>query len=282
MKPVELIYQNRKELSMPFHSHPFYEIYYFHEGRCNYVIGPNVYSLRPGDLILMHGMTLHMPNPDPNLPYVRSMIHFQPEFMHEHIGRSYAHLLLKPFEELRNYRIQTGDYKEEVEARLSEMARWYHSDREYAYERFLLRFVDFLYLVNELVRNPLDTAEPPSTEREKHVQRVIEYIEAHYAEDLSLADLENALHISRHYLSRLFKEWTGATIFQYLYHRRINQAKTLFLIDSKLSVTEVGVRVGFKHLPHFSRVFKQAEGCSPEQYKKRIANSFGLASEKFS
>lgn len=271
MKPVELNYRNHKDVSMTFHSHPFYELYYFHEGRCNYVIGSQVYSLTPGDLIVMHGMTLHMPNPDPRLPYVRSMVHFHPEFLHEFMSRTYTATLLKPFEELRNYRIQAGASKGEVEELLADMARWYHAAEEHAYERFLLRFVDLLYVVNGLCRKPLDNAYTPVSERERHVQRVIEYVEKHYMEDMTMEDLEQKLHVSRHYLSRIFKDWTGTTIFQYLYHRRINQAKTLFLIDKDLSVTEVGERVGFKHLPHFSRVFKQSEGCSPEQFRKQAA-----------
>jgi len=271
MKPVKLNYRSNQDISMTFHSHPFYEIYYFHEGRCNYIIGPHVYSLQPGDLIVMHGMTLHMPNPDRRVPYVRSMIHFHPEFVHEFMHRSLTVPLLKPFEELRNYRIQVGPRREEAEEKLAEMAKWYASNEEHAYERFLLRFIDFLYLVNELCRKPMDTADALGSERERHVQRVIDYIEAHYAEDLTMDDLEQNLHLSKHYLSRVFKEWTGTTVFQYVYHRRINQAKTLFLIDNRLSVTEVGARVGFKHLPHFSRVFKQSEGCSPEQYRRTLA-----------
>jgi AraC-like DNA-binding protein len=271
MKPVELNYQSRSNPQMTFHSHPFYEIYYFHEGRCNYVIGPNVYTLAPGDVIVMHGMTLHTPNPDMRVPYVRSMIHFYPEFVHEFMNRSYTVPLMKPFEELRNYRLQAGPLKGEVEERLAGLNRWYHSSEEHAYERFLLRFIDFLYLVSELCRKPLNNGYTPSSDRERHVQRVIEYIEAHYADDISMEELERELHVSRHYLSRVFKEWTGTTVFQFLYHRRINQAKTLFLVENDLSVSEVSARVGFKHLPHFSRVFKQWEGCPPEQYRRRVA-----------
>lgn len=37
-----------------FHSHPHYEIYYFHDGECTYIIGDRVYNLEPGDLVLMH------------------------------------------------------------------------------------------------------------------------------------------------------------------------------------------------------------------------------------
>jgi AraC-like DNA-binding protein len=271
MKPVELGYQTIGNPKMTFHSHPFYEIYYFHEGRCNYVIGPNVFTLAPGDLIVMHGMTLHCPNPDANVPYIRSIIHFHPEFVHGFMNPSYTVPLMKPFEELRNYRLQVGALKDEVEDRLLEMNQWYQSTEEHAYERFLLRFVDFLYLVSELCKKPLDSAYMPSSDRENHVQRVIQYIEAHYAEDISMEELERELHISRHYLSRVFKEWTGTTVFQFLYHRRINQAKTLFLVENDLSVSEVSVKVGFKHLAHFSRVFKQWEGCPPEKYRKQVA-----------
>ncbi len=275
MRPVELGHRKDHPLKMTFHSHPHYEIFFFHSGRCNYVIGPNVYSLLPGDLILMHGMTLHTPNPDTRVPYVRSMIHFQPEFLHEFMNRKYIAPLLRPFEELRNYRMQTGARKDEVERLLADMAALQDSPEERAYERFLLRFIDLLYVVGELCRSPMaaDAVDGARPEREHHVQRVIDFIESHYAEDVSMEDVERELHVSRHYLARVFKAWTGWTVFQFLYQRRINQAKTLFFIDGELSVSEVSERVGFKHLSHFSRVFKQWEGCAPEQYKRSLAAS---------
>lgn len=266
-------YRKDQDPGMTFHSHPYYEIYYFHSGRCNYVIGPNVYTLHPGDLILMHGMTLHTPNPDMRVPYVRSMLHFQPEFLSEFFNRKTMATLLRPFEELRNYRLKVGDRREEIESALAEMAALYDSKAEHAYDRFLLRFVDLLYVINEMCRRPMDRAEQTGGERERHVQRVIEYIEAHYAEDMTMEDLERELHLSRHYVSRLFKAWTGWTVFQFLYQRRINQAKMLFFVEQDLTVSEVSERVGFKHLSHFSRVFKQWEGCSPEQFRRRLSKS---------
>src|SRR5690606_34859125 len=127
-KAVEMNYCLNKKSNMTFHSHTFYELYYFHEGRCNYVIGPNMYSLQPGDLILMHGMRLHSPNPDPRVPYVRTTIHFRPEYLQEFLNRKYVALLMKPFEELRNYRIQLGEKRGEVERILEEMGAWYKSE----------------------------------------------------------------------------------------------------------------------------------------------------------
>lgn len=61
-----------------FHSHPHYEIYYFHDGECTYIIGDRVYNLEPGDLVLMHGLTLHRPHPKPGSAYERSTLHFDP------------------------------------------------------------------------------------------------------------------------------------------------------------------------------------------------------------
>jgi AraC-like DNA-binding protein len=271
MRPVKFSFQSSHPPEMVFHSHPLYEIFYFHEGRCNYIIGPHVYSLQPGDLILMHGMTLHRPNPDLRYPYIRSIIHFEPQFLLEYMNKTYMSPLLKPFEELRNFILRAGPMKEEIELLFATMSHFHNRADEHHFQRFMLRFVDLLYIMKDLSSLPLQSTYLPTTDRERHVQNVIQYVELHYSEDFTMIDLEHELHVSRHYLSRLFKAWTGSTIYQFLYHRRINQAKTLFLIEHDLTVSEVSARVGFKHLPHFSRVFKLYEGCNPEQYRKRIA-----------
>ncbi|KKO51268.1 AraC family ligand binding domain-containing protein [Paenibacillus sp. DMB20] len=66
-----------------FHSHPFYEIYYFHEGHCTYLIGDRIYVLKPGDLLLMNDLTLHCSHVHTDARYVRSIVHFVPGFLEQ-------------------------------------------------------------------------------------------------------------------------------------------------------------------------------------------------------
>jgi AraC-like DNA-binding protein len=271
-RPVDFSYKDAHPYISQFHSHPKYEIYYFHEGKCNYVIGSKMYVLQPGDLILMHGMTLHCPNPDPRWPYIRSLIHFDAGFVKEYMNRAYSAQLLKPFEELRNHRLRLeGSVREEVESLLADMNRCFRMGGVFSYERFLLRFMDLLYIVSDRCRQPLLEASMPQNDKERHVRNAIRYMEEHYGEELTMDDLERELHVSKHYLAKVFKELTGHTVFNYLYNRRINEAKVLLMLEHGMSVSEVCYRVGFKHLPHFSRVFKRTVGCPPEEYRKQVA-----------
>ena len=259
-----------------FHSHPFYEIYYFQEGECNYLIGDKLMALQPGDLILMHGMTLHSPNPSPHRPYVRSIVHFEPTYVHGLLQAEAANLLLRPFEELRNIRIplRPAD-RAELEKLLADMAVCYKQRSggdgpSSAIDRFDLRFLELLHRIAGWCAEPFRDREHRS-HNEEHVQEVVTYLEEHYPENISLDDIADALHLTKPYLANLFKKVTGTTIFKYLYNRRINQAKILFRFDPGRSVSSVCREVGFTHLAHFSRLFKATVGSSPEEYRRRMA-----------
>ena len=66
-------------------------------------------------------------------------------------------------------------------------------------------------------------------------------------------------------LKRLFKQIFGNSIFNYYQEFRINEAARL-LKDERLSVSEVGYRLGFTNLSHFTKVFEQQIGTKPKQY----------------
>ncbi|BBH24663.1 AraC family transcriptional regulator [Paenibacillus baekrokdamisoli] len=277
-QPIELSYKDRRPMAgAQFHSHAFYEIYYFQEGECNYLIGDKLMILHPGDLILMHGMTLHCPNPSPNLPYVRSIIHFDPAYVHRILQLESASVLLRPFEELRNIRISLNEQDQaEMEKLLSEMSRLHEQKIDThkaaaitAYDRFTLRFFELLHLIRGWCTEPIRDREHRS-HKEQHVQNVITYLEDHYIEDVTLEHIASALHLTKPYLSNLFKEVTGTTVFKYLYNRRINQAKMLFRLEPERMVSDVCQAVGFQHLAHFSRLFKATVGSSPETYRKKM------------
>ncbi|MBW5445572.1 helix-turn-helix domain-containing protein [Cohnella sp. CFH 77786] len=254
-----------------FHSHPWYEVYYFHEGVCNYLIGDRIYSLSPGDLILMNGMTLHCPKMDPRYPYVRSVIHFEPSLLKPFLELPQGVPFLQPFQTPTNFKLSLQPReKEEVERLLAAMDERLRHGGTAAQSRMLLVFADLLHLIYELCRNPMSERPELPSEKESTVQRVVSYIEERFTEDLDMERLQADLHVSKFYLSRLFKEVTGVTIFDFVFQRRINEAKISFLLDPGRSVTDVCFQTGFKHLAHFSRLFKRQVGMTPETYRKRI------------
>lgn len=264
-------YEDNRAVNSAFHSHTFYEVYYFHRGKCNYLIGDKIYELVPGDLILMNGMTLHCAKIDPEVEYVRSIIHFEPAELQGFLEPLHSLNILQPFQELNNYRIGLhGHEKQEFEHILLRMHELYSRSDLIGYNRFRLAFVDLLLLIYEYCQTPLNDIREHPSQKAMTVQSIISFLENNYMEDIHLEQLQEHLHISKFYLAKLFKEVTGVTIFDFLYRRRINQAKILFLLQKKLTVTEVCFQVGFKHLAHFSRKFKKQTSVTPEQYKKSV------------
>jgi AraC-like DNA-binding protein len=274
---LEFIYRTEAPIEPVFHSHPWYEVYYFHEGVCNYLIGDQIYSLSPGNLILMNGMTLHRPKVDTRFPYIRTVIHFEPSLLKSFQDLPQAIPFLQPFQTLTNFRLSLEPQeKEEVERLLAAMDSHVRNGGQVATSRTLLVFVDLLHLIYDLCRRPLRDRPDFPSEKERTVQLVVSYIEERYMEDLDMKRLQADLHVSKFYLSRLFKEVTGVTIFDFVFQRRINEAKILFLLDPGRSVTEVCFQTGFKHLAHFSRLFKQQVGVTPEKYRKKMREQQGL------
>lgn len=267
--PFDLTYYNEQPLSGgQFHSHAFYEIYYFHEGRCTYLIGDSVFTLKPGDLLLMNGLTLHCPNVEPDSRYVRSILHFDPAWICRGLSETAKSILLDPFETLRNHRMTlTGENREEFEGMLADIHRLSSSTAGFRQERMTLRIQEMMYVIADWCQAAVQDHDSIS-EKERHVQHVVSFVEENYMLDLTLEGIARDMHITKHYLSSLFKEVTGTTVFKYVYHRRINQAKIMLRLHPHLSITEISQASGFKHLAHFSRMFKAMVGTTPEHYRK--------------
>ncbi|WP_101842753.1 AraC family transcriptional regulator [Halobacillus sp. Marseille-P3879] len=270
-----LNYCDDKKTANAFHSHLEYEIYYFHKGSCRYLIGDKIYLLSPGDVIIMDGLTLHRPRVFEREEYVRSTIHFESDYFKEILSAMNMEELLRPFSSLKSHCINLESQdRADFEAVLKRMDEHnIKKENPISGYRFQLAFIELLTLLYSFLKREIDEkseGEKGSPGQMDYVQRVVSYIEHHYMEDLSMEKLEIELHLNRFYLSKMFKKVTGFTIFNYLYQRRINQAKIDFLVHPDRSVTEVSFLIGFKHPAHFSRVFKKLTGMTPEQYKKSL------------
>ncbi|MBW4616661.1 MAG: AraC family transcriptional regulator [Desmonostoc vinosum HA7617-LM4] len=100
----------------------------------------------------------------------------------------------------------------------------------------------------------------------KHkLQQAIDYIQAHFAEDISLEAIAVHLSMSQYYFARLFKQSTGFSPYQYLIQCRIERAKKL-LLQEQQSIANAALQVGFASQSQFGRHFKRLTGVTPKQF----------------
>lgn len=98
-----------------------------------------------------------------------------------------------------------------------------------------------------------------------YVDSVIRIVHQRYHENLSFKEIARQMHLSRHYLSNLFKRHTGQTFMNYLSHYRIKKAQEL-LSTQQYMIYEVSEMVGYSEPSYFGRVFKNIVGISPSEY----------------
>lgn len=96
---------------------------------------------------------------------------------------------------------------------------------------------------------------------------VFDYIDQNYAEDLSLDAVSGVAGFSKFHFSRLFKQFTDMSFYDYLNQRRVRAAETL-LLDPDIPITEIAMRSGFSSISTFNRVFKSFKECTPSEFKK--------------
>ena len=101
-----------------------------------------------------------------------------------------------------------------------------------------------------------------------HLQKAIQYMEEHYAENISLEDTAAHTKLSTSYLSHLFRQELHKNFVDYLTEVRMEQARVLINqgIDN---VNVLAEKVGYQYASYFCRQFKKYTGMTVGEYKRR-------------
>ena len=102
----------------------------------------------------------------------------------------------------------------------------------------------------------------------QRIRNVCSFIDQQYGQDLSLETIAENNYISKYYLSREFRKYTGQTPMQYLKNVRLLHAKYM-LLNTDLSIQDIAEKVGFAYSNYFQIVFKAEVGMTPNQYRKQ-------------
>ena len=125
-------------------------------------------------------------------------------------------------------------------------------------EKSLFAFQNDMYIENSLSPHKPDEI----------AEMVQEYIHNHYMSTLDLGEIADKFGFSISYLSKIFVKTIGKSPSKYIRDHRIRIAKQL-LRNPGLSIAGIGIKVGYLDQFHFSKVFKQATGMSPKDYRDR-------------
>ena len=143
-----------------------------------------------------------------------------------------------------------------------------HTEKKpYFYVKLKMLFFDFFYEM--LTKHYII---PVSTEQNKSlaaVKEVLDHISLHYQENLTVSELSGLSNYSEYYFMKLFRQYTGKTLVEYINDFRMEKAKYL-LTHSDAPVTEIAMQVGFNSTSYFIKKFQQSNKVSPHKYRKSM------------
>ncbi len=101
----------------------------------------------------------------------------------------------------------------------------------------------------------------------EEIEQALDYIDSHLREDLTLGSIANHVHMSKNYLCKQFKKYTGVKFCHYVNHRRVDKAKSLLWHTDK-PMDIIAAEVGYNSQTHFSTTFKKYTGKTPMAFRK--------------
>lgn len=261
----------RHAFQFPVHWHDELEIIYIKHGQLHVCIEGQDYTGLEGSVFMVNPRELHfMGSEDMSVAYYTLL--FPLEFISFQTMDDLESSLLMP---LRSgqlqlvHEISDQPFSEELCRLLDEVIKLNCEDASIHCQietRLLLLkalslLVDHDYLLT-----------PPISGSHANIQReLLAYIQKHYTEKLTLAELAVQFHLSEKYISRYFKEHFRLTFSNYTNYLRLTNAKHL-LETTELPVTEVALQSGFPNVSYFIRVFKDKYGSSPLKYRRTVEN----------
>ena len=100
------------------------------------------------------------------------------------------------------------------------------------------------------------------------LETIRKYLDDNYKKKITLDEISESYYINKYYLTRIFKKKYGVSITTYVTNLRITHSKQDLRFSEK-TIQQIGIENGFEELYYFSRKFKEIEGISPQQYRKK-------------
>lgn len=245
------------------HSHPYYELSYIEHGTCRFFIEDAMYDLHDGDFLLIPPWMFH---------YTRylfgSCLRCGIYFRLEELGDELLSFLpggAEFFSQLRVFQAPSPARREL--ARL--IGRMAAEEENFDERSSLMLRIQLRALLLQCSRVCAFLTESPASihTTDRQVLQAARFINEHFRQQITAADIAAAAGFSPNYLSRKFREAAGIGVHDYLVFIRLRNA-AFELLSTDDSVTDIALRSGFSDSNYFKDVFKKKYGMTPREYRK--------------
>ncbi|MEK4851700.1 AraC family transcriptional regulator [Paenibacillus sp. FSL H7-0756] len=252
-----------------YHWHQCCEIMFVHRGQGSIVVNQQMYDIRPGMLFFFQPYQLHRIYSEVSAerPFVRTIFYLDPHT---------AEQLLQGFPKRKavfsalwqgNNPSCGFDLSDRMETMEWICANYNQCRSKSTGEETEDISMLLLQLLSCLGTGEQSLIHAGDKRQLRYSEQIMNWIEAHYHEEISLEQLAAETHLSKSYVSRIFHQETGGRLVDYLTARRLKQACRL-LETTDLTVERIGSAVGFPNPSYFNQLFKRVLGLSPLQYRK--------------
>ncbi|MFC5701360.1 helix-turn-helix domain-containing protein [Cohnella faecalis] len=269
--PFDVAYKNTKSSlsELPDHLHDRFELVYVYSGKGTFFIDHTLYDMSEGDWFLLPGNTIHRALPNAANPVTSTAVFFSSLLIRQSsIGEPFG--LLRCYEWARKsktYKLRLSASDESMAAACLDALQEELTNRQPGYRHSALLQLELVLL--RLSRALYTTADHSSEASigPDWINTALQHIDENPDSDLGLTSLSRLTSVSAAHFSRVFKQWTGMNVTDYVNAKRMIRASEL-LLSTDQSVAEIASLCGFESLPHFHRLFKKLIGRTPAAYRR--------------
>ncbi len=254
------------------HYHECFEIVLYIQSDNIIYVDDEKHALQTHDLLLIPPQRIHMLCYNANATYCRYVMYFTTEHILQAFSADQGQKALALFRDAKVHKITLSlDAFSRLNSVFKNMAHHSHHHKDTqmplieSYSRVILEEIYYI-----LQKKP---PQAQSTEKKNSVEKILQYINAHYAEQIVLEDLARELFLNKFYLCRLFRESMNSSIVDYLQFKRVIEAEKL-LNNTDLPILDICFECGFHNLQHFYRTFKKYTSLTPKQFRSDNRVSF--------
>lgn len=252
-----------------FHIHHKYEIYYEIAGTRRYFIEDSAYIVNAGSVVLIGENQIHKTASLGDSPSSRIVLNFSTEYLQK-IADCFPGVDFFSFlNEEENHLLSCISVKQQnhIQTMLQQLLVLYEQTSPESEAMRKMMLATLLLELQDLCRQQQEQGSENGRVTNHTVDQIQAYISEHYAKKLTLTGIAAQFYISPYYLSRLFKKSTNLSLIEYINGVRIKAAQNL-IEKTGDSIAHIAEQTGFMTTAHFRRVFKEATGLSPQQYRQ--------------